>query len=191
MTLRSRDGEKCLRIRRDKSGSGNPRDGENRSTLYVDFSPSYEFGDKWEFENIYDHDQRCGKIHEVAKFLLPLYLKYPSDDDVVISTKKFKGSSFVGYAYNTNMNVFDESLEKELIELEVEQYNDFLAGNVWCYSLNDPKGDESWDISSSKYSDFGYTGEDAVESIINQVGANDWLVDIKEVKKEHEEVLGR
>jgi hypothetical protein len=105
-----------------------------------------------------------------AVIVLPLYLFDHSG--ITINTTGFScpwDSGQVEFTYVTRQEILDNWQEKRLTKdlkerarslliAEVQNYDDYLNGNVYGYVLEDEHGDEMWSC-------WGYSGDDAIAQI--------------------------
>lgn len=127
----------------------NPREWDNYCTM-ICFHGRYSLGDK---HNI-DHRDYPGwdamekALNKEYKYLTPLYLYDHSG--ITISTKPFKGGhaawdsgrvGFIGIKRDKE-HTLREKKSRKIIDQEVETYDQYLTGDVWCYSIEDTEGEE-------------------------------------------------
>ena len=110
----------------------------------VCFHRRYNLGDKHDFKNPSEVEEWFNVNKDEIAFIMPLYLLDHSG--LVMSTHDFCDpwdSGQVGYIYCTKENLkkhgYDETTTKEelesLLNLEVQQYSDWLMGIPQCYGF--------------------------------------------------------
>lgn len=155
-----------------------PREWDNLGTM-VCFHGRYNLGDKTNLDEdsftSWDDLEKHLKENEGAAFTLPLYLydhsgiqiKVGSWDGLLPQGHAYFDSGQVGFIYVSRETLLKEyggkritktllKKAKNILEGEVETYNDYLTGNVYGYNVTF-KGD---DIDSC----WGYYGSDHEES---------------------------
>lgn len=129
----------------------NPRTEFDNVGKMVCFHKRYVLGDKtelsaYDFEN-WDELAKYLTDNEGAKIIFPLWLYDHSD--IAISAKPFScnwDSGRVGFIYmdEEGLKEFGGDVEagKRCLLSEVEEYNDYLTGNVYGYMVKDLHGKE-------------------------------------------------
>ena len=160
----------------------NPRENENYSTM-VCFHKRYNLGDKTDlksdmfsgWEELYNHLKKDLK----AIMILPLYLYDHSGISMKVGS--FHGllpqghaefdSGQVGFIYITAENVKELGIDKSKIDQylrgEVETYNKYLTGDVYCIvreDYNKDKGQTNYDVVGGYY---GY--EDSKKALESEI----------------------
>lgn len=133
-----------------------PREYSEPISKMVCWHRKYRLGDQHEFETPQDFKE--SEEYKNAFALLPLYLYDHSG--LAMSTESFVGraaheewdSGQVGYIYipksdvekKTGLLPLEENTEalKEMLKDEVEQYSQYLEGNVFMFSITDKDGEE-------------------------------------------------
>jgi len=137
-----------IKIEQDDLTEG-PREWDNLGTIAC-FHSRYNLGDEHNFSG---PDELVEFVKQENIIALPLYLYDHSG--ITISTKPFScrwDSGQVGYIYVTKDRVREEynvkKVSKKLIkrvtdvlQSEVEVYDNFLTGEVYFYSIEDSDGD--------------------------------------------------
>jgi hypothetical protein len=151
-----------------------PRGNDNVGTM-VCFHRRYSLGDKGhgidddDFSSFAEMEEYIIK-EKSAVVIIPLYLYDHSG--ITMRVYPFGDrwdSGQVGFIYATRKDILNnwggKRLTKDLIqkthkmlEAEVQEYDDYLTGNVYGYVLEDENGDE---VESC----WGFPGDDAVEQI--------------------------
>lgn len=160
-----------LKIERDEWCSS-PREWDNLGTM-VCFHSRYDLGDKHDY-NSSDYDSweemknAIIKNEDVAE-ILPIYLYDHSG--ITISTSPFGcrwDSGQIGWIYTTKEQSRRWFLAKritkrikrhinEILIAEVEEYDQYIRGNCYCYTIEDEDGNE---IDSCG----GFIGDDPLEN---------------------------
>ena len=206
MTLCSLDGKKYVDIKRAVVGDGDPRNVFNFGCLYLmpvadDKSKMYEFGDNILFIVSSDHVDRMDEINSIAEVKLPLFVKVMDDGKANIKTDEFYGSVLAGYIFTTKdttlMYFNDREIcslkeQRDMLQKEVRDYNNFLSGNVWSYTLHEITSHKVGDFNQEKdiviENRLGVLGDFAIDRILENIGAKDWIIESQEIE---EESLGR
>ena len=146
-----------------------------------------------------EHLLRIAEIDRIAEIKLPIYLNFTKHFGTTISTKEFDLSHFAGYIFTIENHVFkyeDDASEARSLEVqknmlceEVADYNYFLSGNSWSYTLYDVIPDKDGDYSRVSGCSDGFLGDSAVDDILDFLDAKDWIFKIQE--NEQVESLGR
>lgn len=133
-----------------------PREYSEPISKMVCWHRRYRLGDQHEFETPQDFKE--SEEYKNAFAILPLYLYDHSG--LAMSTESFVGravhaewdSGQVGYIYipksdvekKTGLLPLEENTEalKEMLKDEVEEYSQYLEGNVFMFSITDKDGEE-------------------------------------------------
>jgi hypothetical protein len=157
----------------------NPRTESDNMGHMVCFHSRYSLGDEGhgirqsDFDSWDEVEDYLIKEME-AVVILPLYLYDHSG--ITMRTHSFNDrwdSGQVGFIYATRKDILDnwggKKLTKELRQKahdllvgEVQDYDDYLTGNVYGYILEDESGEELWSC-------WGYAGDTAVEQIKSEM----------------------
>ena len=148
-----------------------------------------------------EHILFMDEINRTAMVKLPIFIKVKEYGEAEIKTDQFYGSVLCGYIFTTEESVLkyeDEndarfSLEeqKKMLHQEVRDYNNFLSGNVWSYTLHDVIPDDAGDYSRQNDSIFGIFGDYAIDTILADLDAKDWVIESQENEREKKESPGR
>ena len=153
----------------------NPRTEWDNFGSMVCFHRKYQLGDighgisEDDFANWSELKEYLIKEKE-AIIVLPMYMYDHSG--LTVNTTGFSCSwdwGQIGYTYTTRKEILEnwggKKLTKELrqkatdlLVAEVQNYDDYLTGNVYGYVLEDENGNELWSC-------WGYSGDSAVEQI--------------------------
>lgn len=120
----------------------NPREWDNIGKM-VCFHGRYTLGDKHEFRDPEDFDAFL--VEEKDKlYILPLYLY--DHGGITMKTSPFNcpwDSGQVGYIYMTKKRAEEEGLQDpyKTLEHEVKEYNHYLVGNCYGYTIEDKEGE--------------------------------------------------
>lgn len=120
----------------------NPREWDNIGKM-VCFHNRYKLGDDHDFRDPEDFDAFL--VEEKDKlYILPLYLY--DHGGITISTKPFNcpwDSGQVGYIYITKKRAEEEGLSDpyKTLEHEVKEYDHYIVGNCYGYTIEDEEGD--------------------------------------------------
>jgi hypothetical protein len=171
----------------------NPREEFDQASRFVCFHKRYDLGDKHTYRSE-DYDGWDGLGDQIDKdgavVILPLYLYDHSG--ITIATKPFScpwDSGQVGFVYMTKNDILDNFstsvsprrrltpalVSKALycVEGEVEEYNQYLTGDVWCYDIKDEDGnvvDSCCGLYGYKYAE--ESGNEVLASFNNQAALN-------------------
>ena len=160
----------------------NPRTEWDNFGHMIAFHRRYTLGDEGHGIDIGDFDgwdalEKYLIKEKEAAIILPLYLFDHSG--ITINTTGFScpwDSGQVGFTYVTRQEILDNWQEKRLTKdlkekarsllvAEVQNFDDYLTGNVYGYILEDENGNEIWSC-------WGYSGDSAINQIKSE---NDML----------------
>ena len=214
MILRSPDGKQRVEIERIDGSLDSrfdprmydPRDEVNLGHLYIKTLFDSK-GEPNELGDDYAKFVKAGnhlalflfEIDKIALVKLPIFAQLLDDGKAVIKTEEFLPMcEFAGYIFTTKDGVSKAENEdgesytlddqKAVLEQEVKTYNDFLAGDIWCYILRDVIPDKEGDYSRMNRCVGGFIGDGAIDTILENIGAKDWIIESQEIE---EESLGR
>lgn len=177
---------KTLKIYTDED-SDDPRSWDNACTM-VCFHKRYDLGDKnheykWENYSSWQELEEAINEHERPLVIKPLYLLDHSG--ITISTSDFGDpwdSGMVGFAFISNKHVDETGLTinndetfsdyrkrlSEVIDAEVETYDQYIRGNVYAFQLEDENGNT---IDSCG----GFYGNDWKANGLAESAGEEWL----------------
>ena len=185
-----------IKIERD-SDYPSPREDDNLGTM-VCFHRRYDLGDKHDikpgdfsgWEQMKDHIQK----HFKTAVILPLYLYDHSG--ITMNTTGFScpwDSGQVGWIYVTKEKVREEygsctkknlARAEEYLLGEVKMYDHYLTGDVWIYTIEDDRGEDTESCG-------GYYGEesalvDAKAAVDNMIKKHGEQLSLKLEEVKHE-----
>lgn len=133
-----------IKIEQDQDAI-NPRENSNVGTM-VCFHPRYNLGDEG---HGYTKETLLAKLDDPDVVSLPLYLLDHSG--LWVRTTRFEcdpqgwDTTLVGYILASKSQALKDGIDpdrlKAILESEVEEYNNYLSGNVWGYIVTDRDGE--------------------------------------------------
>ena len=152
MEWKNKKGDKILKIEQDECPES-PREWDNFGTM-VCFHNNYTLGDKHDLNEVYEDGMvGFGNWDGMKKYLikekkavvvLPIYLYDHSG--LTIKTTPFGcnwDSGQIGFIYCTKEtmkeNGVTKKLAKEYLDSEVQIYNQYIQGEVYCVSVSEVK----------------------------------------------------
>ena len=143
----------------------NPRESDNLGIM-VCFHRRYNLGDKHEFKTGQDFMDWVSGEQVV---MLPIYIYDHSG--ITINTTGFScpwDSGQIGYIYVTLADLEEEGLPMDraerILKAEVEEYDDYLTGNVWGYSISPVRANIGIQCDDACWGFYGTDGQIEAEA---------------------------
>jgi len=167
----------------------NPRKEFDHLGTMVCFHRRYNLGDEHEFR---DHDELRDFLKEEKPICLPLYLYDHSGITISTGNERFRACDpqgwdwgMLGYIYVTKEDVRKVygvkrvtrkilAMVTKLLVAEVEEYDHYLAGNVYGYKITKDGKPQSGDVLDSCWGFFGYPEDymiSAAKSVVDHMEA--------------------
>ena len=164
-----------------------PREWDNLGTI-IAYHPDYILGDKQ--MDLQTAQNECKKHIKTAYVALPLYMLEHSgtwlSTETFVSDPQGWDTSAVGMIYCTKseakkmlqvdtLKSSDKKRVEQILKEEVEECGEYLNGDVYGYSLSTvSKCNQGMEHLHLVDSCGGYYGQEGIDSILVQNGAQDW-----------------